>query len=725
MIEPPAGKVNYLDARKANGREAARNIHPPSRRRTRRARPAPGTAAAAATAAPVAAAATQQPTAAPQATTTTQARPRPPRRRRPRRRPDADPGARDDDRARHHDAGPADPDGAHPDRTAHADHPRPDPDRTRRDRHARGRHRRHRAGGSVVDGAARAPHRPALRRFLVLLARRAAPAPSGSAASGPASLANAATTQQVSSAKLPARRGTIVDRKGSRARGLRARRRRLRHAVPRQGPGRGRGAARARSSARRPRTLVQKLARTRHRLRLPRARASPPTRRDKIAEARSSPGIDARRPASAAPTRASWLASQVLGTVGTDGKGLSGLEYERNKILRGHATASGGSSRTRSASRSTSATRKPAKPGATPRADASTPRSRTRSSSVLAGRRRRPTSPRARPRSSWTRATARSSRWPTGRASTPTTPAPRPPTPRQNRAVGLTYEPGSTFKAFTVAGALEDGVVTPDTTFDLAAADPGRRPRRSASRTRAGGDADAPREILAQSEQRRRDHDRPEAEGKQRFDKWVRRFGFGQPTGVDLPGEERGHRPAAGQVLGLLDGQPADRPGHRGHADADGAGLRARSPTAGSCARRTIVAPDRRRRASPRRRAGASSRRSTAAQLRDDARGRARARAARPSEVSIPGYELAGKTGTANKIDPKTGEYSEAALRRVVRRLRAGAAPAAADRRDGRRAARRDLRRHGRGAGVRADRALRAAVPADPAGVRRVARPAP
>ena len=29
------------------------------------------------------------------------------------------------------------------------------------------------------------------------------------------------------------------------------------------------------------------------------------------------------------------------------------------------------------------------------------------------------------------------------------------------------------------------------------------------------------------------------------------------------------------------------------------------------------------------------------------------------SEVSIPGYQLAGKTGTANKIDPQTGEYSE------------------------------------------------------------------
>jgi cell division protein FtsI/penicillin-binding protein 2 len=31
------------------------------------------------------------------------------------------------------------------------------------------------------------------------------------------------------------------------------------------------------------------------------------------------------------------------------------------------------------------------------------------------------------------------------------------------------------------------------------------------------------------------------------------------------------------------------------------------------------------------------------------------------SEVSIPGYQLAGKTGTSSKIDPATGEYSRTA----------------------------------------------------------------
>src|SRR6202042_3303075 len=35
----------------------------------------------------------------------------------------------------------------------------------------------------------------------------------------------------------------------------------------------------------------------------------------------------------------------------------------------------------------------------------------------------------------------------------------------ENRAVGLDYEPGSTFKAVTVAGALQQGLVTPTSSF--------------------------------------------------------------------------------------------------------------------------------------------------------------------------------------------------------------------------------------------------------------------
>ena len=90
------------------------------------------------------------------------------------------------------------------------------------------------------------------------------------------------------------------------------------------------------------------------------------------------------------------------------------------------------------------------------------------------------------------------------------------------------------------------------------------------------------------------------------------------------------------------------------------------------------------------------------------------------SEVSIPGYQLAGKTGTASKIDPATGEYSRTRLRRLVHRLRAGVRPEAAVRGGRRRTAGRvDLRRHGRRAGVRADHELRAALPGHRAGLAR------
>jgi cell division protein FtsI/penicillin-binding protein 2 len=51
---------------------------------------------------------------------------------------------------------------------------------------------------------------------------------------------------------------------------------------------------------------------------------------------------------------------------------------------------------------------------------------------------------------------------------------------------------------------------------------------------------------------------------------------------------------------------------------------------------------------------------STAAQVREMLRG-VLAPGGTASEVSVPGYQLAGKTGTANKVDPATGKYSETA----------------------------------------------------------------
>ncbi len=168
------------------------------------------------------------------------------------------------------------------------------------------------------------------------------------------------------------------------------------------------------------------------------------------------------------------------------------------------------------------------------------------------------------------------------------------------------------------------------------------------------------------------------------------------------------------QVLGLVDGQPADRPGRlvtpmqmaRAYAAIANGGI-LRPPHIVQQRRRRIPAPSRRGH-----RVISSA---TAAALRQMLEG-VLAPGGTASEVSIPGYQLAGKTGTASKVDPATGEYSKSALRRLVHRLRAGGAPQAAVRgRSSTNRSRLDLRRHGRRAGVRADHELRAALPAHPA----------
>ena len=145
--------------------------------------------------------------------------------------------------------------------------------------------------------------------------------------------------------------------------------------------------------------------------------------------------------------------------------------------------------------------------------------------------------------------------------------------------------------------------------------------------------------------------------GKQRFDYWVRKFGFGKPTGVDLPGEERGLVLPVDKYSGSSMGNLPIGQGLSVTPMQMAAGLlgdrQRRDPAL--AARR---APRRRQARARSPRAGASSRPQTAAQLRTMLEG-AFAPGGTASEVSIPGYKLAGKTGTANKIDPATGEYSK------------------------------------------------------------------
>jgi len=109
---------------------------------------------------------------------------------------------------------------------------------------------------------------------------------------------------------------------------------------------------------------------------------------------------------------------------------------------------------------------------------------------------------------------------------------------RRNRAVTDLYEPGSTFKIVTVAAALEDNLVAPDTAFRLAptikVAD--RTIREAHTR---GTETMTVRQILSESSnvgtitiaQRL---------GGPELASWIDRFGFGKRTGVDFPGESPG-----------------------------------------------------------------------------------------------------------------------------------------------------------------------------------------
>jgi cell division protein FtsI (penicillin-binding protein 3) len=230
-----------------------------------------------------------------------------------------------------------------------------------------------------------------------------------------------------------------------------------------------------------------------------------------------------------------WMASQLLGVTGTDNQGLSGLEYSLDKYLRGR---DGERKMTKDALgdpiRQADVT--PTVPGTNVRLTLDNA-IQDRAEQVLAavGEEHKPKGATAivmDPRDGSILALAN---WPQVNANAP---GDAPDYARQDRAIGATYEPGSTFKAFTVAGALEDGLVTPDTSFDLpptikvADREIGEsHPVGYRSLTTAG--------ILKESSNVGAIEIGLRL-GATEFDKWVRRFGFGKPTGVDLPGEEQG-----------------------------------------------------------------------------------------------------------------------------------------------------------------------------------------
>jgi cell division protein FtsI/penicillin-binding protein 2 len=222
----------------------------------------------------------------------------------------------------------------------------------------------------------------------------------------------------------------------------------------------------------------------------------------------------------------------------------------------------------------------------------------------------------------------------------------------EDRAVGFNYEPGSTFKAITVAGALQDGVVTPDTQFNvpsqLQVAD------RTIHDAEPHGD-----ETLSVSDILRKSSNIGADEigmrlGAHRFDYWVHRFGFGSLTGIDLPGEQQGIVLHESQYSGSSMG---NLPIGQGESVTPIQMATAYSAIANGGVLRPphiVRAIGGKPRPTPRGQQIVSP--AAAAQMRGMLRG-VFADGGTASGAAIPGYDMAGKTGTANVV--VNGQYSK------------------------------------------------------------------
>jgi cell division protein FtsI (penicillin-binding protein 3) len=239
-----------------------------------------------------------------------------------------------------------------------------------------------------------------------------------------------------------------------------------------------------------------------------------------------------------------------------------------------------------------------------------------------------------------------------------------PPKPTStNNGLQAIYELGSINKVITYSAALEEGVAEPDTVLDI--------PEKLILGRSTIEDADPHgpvrwpvHEALARSSNLGT-IELAQRLGPERLDSWLRRFGLGQPTGLDFPDETRGlMNPVENwsptsigaipigqenavnpvQMLGAFNtiangGEHVAPTLVRATVDAEGE----RHPSEGS-ERRDVVSAE------------------TAQQMTDMLLGVVESEEGTGAAARVNGYRVAGKTGTARKPDQNApGTYEAGA----------------------------------------------------------------
>jgi cell division protein FtsI (penicillin-binding protein 3) len=226
---------------------------------------------------------------------------------------------------------------------------------------------------------------------------------------------------------------------------------------------------------------------------------------------------------------------------------------------------------------------------------------------------------------------------------------------RNDRAVTAAYEPGSTFKVITMTGAIENHVTNPNVLVDC----------QMGSILVAGRlihdwhpfGVLSVRDVLAHSS------DVGSIKialnlGAPRFYETMRRFGIGQLTGIELPGENRG-------LLRPLENWTASSIGSVAIGQEVSVTpvqiISAISAIAnGGTLYRPRIVQEIRGDASPTLPARAESQQVTDAETAATVRGMMETvvLSGTGTPAQLNGYTAAGKSGTAQKIDPRTGRYS-------------------------------------------------------------------